>query len=314
MRFVKSFSGWKWGFGAAISIAGLMGMVLGDFEKVDLSGPRIVGENVFFTFRSATNEILTLQSAASILGQWQDLTNRAGTGAEVEFSTPFRDEGRFFRMKRTPITPAPELPAESLMLKAGESVEVKLQAIGGTEPFSWFVDGVLPAGLSLSEDGVLSGTPTADAAEHNENGRYANRIIVQDSFTDPFTGRTAARRATNTINTLVRLSYLLNIRATRPNGPSLQHNCSICHSADFKPDVTSDATALINVLSGSGAECGTDRPYISPPDASDSLLYEKLTSRSDCGERMPFDGEYFSDRQLNRLARWIRELTPDDQD
>jgi hypothetical protein len=207
------------------------------------------------------------------------------------------------------IAPAPELSSESLILKAGEPVNVKLAATGGTEPLSWLVSGVLPVGLSLSEDGILSGTPTADAAEHDENGRYLNTIIVQDRFTDPLTGAPAPRKATNTVASLVRLSYVLNIRATRPNGPSLQHNCSICHSADFKPDITSDATALINVLSGSGAECGTDRPYISPPDASDSLLYEKLTARNDCGERMPFDGEYFSDRQLDRLARWIRELT-----
>jgi large repetitive protein len=50
-----------------------------------------------------------------------------------------------------------------------------LQATGGISPYSWFVDsGSLPAGLSLSTDGVISGTPTA-AATFNFD------VTVQDS-------------------------------------------------------------------------------------------------------------------------------------
>src|SRR5271166_7156151 len=36
-----------------------------------------------------------------------------------------------------------------------------LVATGGTQPYTWTIDsGALPAGLSLSADGVISGTPT----------------------------------------------------------------------------------------------------------------------------------------------------------
>jgi hypothetical protein len=314
MRLIKRFFRWKLASSTAILSAALVSMGIEQPDRALLSVPRIVSERISFRVDSATNQVLTVQSADSLPGEWRDLTNQIGTGALLEFSISLQPEARFFRMKTAVISPGPELLLESLILKAGEQVSVKLPVTGGTEPLFWRVNGVLPDGLSLSEGGILQGTPTADAAEHNENGRYSNIIIVQDSFTDPLSGAPAPRKATNTLDTLVRFSYLLNIKATRPNGPSLLHNCSICHSADFKPDVTADATALINVLSGSGAECGTDRPYISPPDASDSLLYEKLTSRNDCGERMPFDGDYFSDRQLARLARWIRELTGDDRD
>jgi hypothetical protein len=50
-----------------------------------------------------------------------------------------------------------------------------LQATGGVSPYAWFVDsGSLPAGLSLSSAGVLSGTPTAAAT-------FGFDVTVQDS-------------------------------------------------------------------------------------------------------------------------------------
>ena len=46
--------------------------------------------------------------------------------------------------------------------KSGEPYEVKLVAAGGKQPYTWAAVGSLPAGLSLAEDGTLSGTPTVD--------------------------------------------------------------------------------------------------------------------------------------------------------
>jgi hypothetical protein len=45
--------------------------------------------------------------------------------------------------------------------KVGQPYQVALGANGGTAPLSWTVTPTLPAGLTLSSDGVLSGTPTA---------------------------------------------------------------------------------------------------------------------------------------------------------
>lgn len=50
---------------------------------------------------------------------------------------------------------------------------VQLQASGGVGPYSWTAAG-LPAGLSLSPGGVLSGTPTA-------GGNYNVAVSVTDS-------------------------------------------------------------------------------------------------------------------------------------
>lgn len=59
----------------------------------------------------------------------------------------------------------------------GKPYSISLQAAGGTAPFSWgVVSGQLPAGLTLSAAGVLSGTPTtANAAP------TAFTVQVQDS-------------------------------------------------------------------------------------------------------------------------------------
>lgn len=213
------------------------------------------------------------------------------------------------------IAPAPVIALNRVTLKAGDVVNTRLTASGGSGPLSWSIaDGNLPEGVSLLEDGLLTGTPTTEAAERNEDGRYTNIIEVADSLTDRITGSPAPRKATTTMQTLVRLSYLLNIQATREGGPSLRQSCVICHGPDFKPDITAGALALFTDKSGSGAECGTDRNYVVPGDASDSLLYEKLIDPPECGDRMPFAGPYFSDQQIGRLVRWIRELTPADTD
>jgi hypothetical protein len=69
--------------------------------------------------------------------------------------------------------------------KVGSSYSKTFHANGGTNPLTWSViDGTLPAGLSMSADGVLSGTPTAAT-----NSTFT--VQVQDANgntdADPFT-------------------------------------------------------------------------------------------------------------------------------
>jgi hypothetical protein len=301
-------------YGVFVFFGGL-GVVHGqDIRPITLSAPCVLSNAISFSFASATNQVLTLERSSTLAGDWERVAQFPGTGDALAFSASVEGSRRFFRVQVAQLPAQPRIIVQPLTLKAGSPVKLQMQVDGGFPPFSWSVDGVLPDGLALSADGVLSGTPTADSAEHNGDGRYLLRLHVADSFRDPQTDQVVRRRATNDLAVLIRLSYSQNIYATRPDGPSLHHNCSICHSSDFKPDFDAGALGLMNVFSGSGAECGTDRAYVSPPDASDSLIYEKVTERFPCGERMPFDGPYLSDKEIARLARWIRELTPDDED
>lgn len=61
----------------------------------------------------------------------------------------------------------------------GKSYSAALSAAGGTAPYSWsVVSGQLPAGLSLSPTGVISGTPTV-------SGQYTFTVQVKDSASTP---------------------------------------------------------------------------------------------------------------------------------
>ena len=63
-----------------------------------------------------------------------------------------------------------------------------LQASGGVPPYTWVLasGSNLPAGLSLSPTGAISGTPAAAS-----NGPYPLSFVVTDSFTTPETARAA---------------------------------------------------------------------------------------------------------------------------
>lgn len=58
---------------------------------------------------------------------------------------------------------------------AGRPYSFTLTALGGTVPYSWSSGGPLPAGLSLSRAGVLSGTPAAP-------GTFSLTVVVSDTF------------------------------------------------------------------------------------------------------------------------------------
>jgi hypothetical protein len=94
------------------------------------------------------------------------------------------------------VDPAPTPPLEitTTSLPAGtvgQAYSAQLNAQGGTPPYSWSITaGSLPPGLSLSSDGVISGTPT-------QEGSFTFTVTVQDSAQPP---NQASRQFTITIN------------------------------------------------------------------------------------------------------------------
>jgi putative Ig domain-containing protein len=80
-----------------------------------------------------------------------------------------------------PIASALGLPSRLAKGTAGEPYSDALASVGGTPPYHFAIaSGSLPAGLELSESGVLAGTPT-------EAGEYKLRLTDTDSSTPAVT-------------------------------------------------------------------------------------------------------------------------------
>jgi hypothetical protein len=204
------------------------------------------------------------------------------------------------------VTPPPSIATESIDSEAGVALSASLVVSNGTGPFTWSLgEGSLPQGVALSPSGMLSGTPSADDAEFNEDGLFTVTVQVSDSHTNRVTGALAPRIATREVAVKVRLSYELNIYGQRANGPSFSFRCFGCHGDFFPPNVT-DVNAIINGVSNPEALC-QDRIYIVRGSPSASLIYQKL-SGPDCGSRMPQGGPFLNEIELGRLNRWITEL------
>lgn len=61
--------------------------------------------------------------------------------------------------------------------RSGQSYSVTLQATGGTAPYTWAIrSGNLPPGLSLSSDGVISGQPADQPANHTFEVRVTDAL------------------------------------------------------------------------------------------------------------------------------------------
>lgn len=211
------------------------------------------------------------------------------------------------------VAPPPVILNNFIVSKANSATNIALN-VNGVGPLTWsLLSGAIPGGMGFT-NGVYAGTPTPDAAELNETGLYTNVIRVTDSFTDRVTGQSKPRTNIQTVTHRVRLSYRWNLFAARPNSPAFGTTCTICHSQFFWPDFSSEsALSIINVNAGSGGECSFFYNYVLPGNPYDSLIVQKLMGPS-CGERMPLGGPYLNDPAVNRLIRWISEITDEDED
>lgn len=118
---------------------------------------------------------LTLAPSTGVISGTPTASGKASFVAAVsDSSSPAQTTTGAFTISvaPTPVTAAvPAIPS----VKVGGSVSQTLQASGGTAPYAWTIaSGSLPAGVTLSPSGTLSGAPTT-------SGNYAFTAAVTDS-------------------------------------------------------------------------------------------------------------------------------------
>jgi len=189
-----------------------------------------------------------------------------------------------------------------LSAKPGKSVHFNL-ALSNAPLGQWSIEGELPEGLSFT-NGVVMGTPSPAAAEKHPTGNYTNRV------------RLTSNSQSSSVEVVhhVKLSFSRNIFPERPNGPAFGAICVKCHGSGFPPDFTPNAITLLGERpENEGSFCPEPWRYVVPGDFNTSLIYRKIVEPP-CGDRMPQGGPFFSEQQINRVARWIAELEAGEAD
>jgi hypothetical protein len=125
--------------------------------------------------------IASLFAVQSVAGQYTRILRSHGVGAAEYYKQeglPESDEsadeqpGSSVALSPCPLRLSPSILSDGAVDK---DYSEQLMAAGGVEPHSFEVQGTLPPGLSLSPEGLLSGTPTLD-------GRFEFRVLVTDAM------------------------------------------------------------------------------------------------------------------------------------
>ena len=150
----------------------------------------------------------------------------------------------------------------------GTPYSIALQATGGTMPETWsLLSGTLPAGLSLSSAGVISGTPTvAGTASFSAQVQDSTGAIASAAFTLPVTTTGPAtgnvKVQTDTLpDGTVGMPYSATISVS---GGSAPYNCALNGTA-LPAGLTLGANCLV---SGTPAVAGTTNLNVTATDSA----------------------------------------------
>ena len=144
---------------------------------------------------------LTLTAGGSLAGT-PAVAGTFNFTVQVTGGTPIQTATKAFRVvvnTALSVVTLPTLPGAT----PGAYYSVVLSAIGGVAPYVWTNSGTLPPGLSLSSDGVISGTPGG-------SGSFQFSVQVSDSFNPTQT-------ATRTFSITVASTLTIGT-ASLPNG------------------------------------------------------------------------------------------------
>jgi hypothetical protein len=161
-----------------------------------------------------------------------------------------------FSLAVAPQTPSLTLETTSLPLgTAGTFYTVTLQAAGGAPPYAWsLASGTLPQGLTLAQDGALSGTP-------QEGGSFELRVQVQDS---------GGASAQADLSLSVRLPDIQITTTSLPVGQAGQPYSASLQATGSEPR----AWALVGGFLPDGLALSQDGTLAGTPSAASELSFE----------------------------------------
>ena len=167
----------------------------------------------------------------------------------------------------------------------GSAYSQTLSATGGTTPHTWAIaSGALPAGLSLSAAGVISGTPTAA-------GATSFSVSVTDSATPAATANMA-------LNLNVSAAPAATVSFAAQIQPILESACVICHAP-------TRIAAFLDLSAGSSyaALVQSAPPRVVAGSSATSVLYGRISGA--VLPQMPLVGGPLSAADQTLIKNWI---------
>jgi len=150
----------------AITTASVPGGTAGEAYTATLGASGGTGEYTWSVISGALPDGLSLSSAGVISGTPTAAGTFAFTVKVSDGKTTLTQGLSIVIVEAAPVA----LAITTASLPGGtvnQTYEETLEAVGGTENYTWsLVSGNLSAGLSLSSDGVISGTPTAEGTSN----------------------------------------------------------------------------------------------------------------------------------------------------
>src|SRR5262245_55684381 len=80
-------------------------LTLDSAPAITLSSPTLQSNVLSFSFDSAPDQLLTVQSSSGLDSGWSDIVYRVGTGAPMNFSAPITGDQQFFQVKTSAFQP-----------------------------------------------------------------------------------------------------------------------------------------------------------------------------------------------------------------
>lgn len=167
----------------------------------------------------------------------------------------------------------------------GSAYSQSLTASGGVAPYTWAVSsGTLPAGLTLSAAGSISGTPTAP-------GSVSFTVSATDSAS-PAATTTKALSINVSAAAVATVSFAAQIQ------PILTANCTVCHSPG-------GIGSFMNLTAGNAyaSLVQSAPPRVVAGSSATSVLYGRVTGT--IVPQMPLGGTPLSAANQTLIKNWI---------